>query len=179
MGVYPFQTDKPPSTAYQGWDRENGDMNDSTLRVLREADSPEYYYPLGFNYEARYSEIKALVPELENISNLKFSASDPVGFQDGTLFTRLSVVAVIPRANEGVGGARHIRLLSFEFASFGRLFTGTKVIDAGVAWQGMISVISRAGFVYIPWEDLKEEYSGNNDSFDGETWRMRYFADAN
>jgi hypothetical protein len=142
--------------------------------LLKFDEKDRYETPLNFNYKGLKSRVMDLSKKLEDSFKLKFNIDDQV--QDASFFCDLIIpngLITNPKPNLGY---------SIRISNFGELATVT-FEDSYPENVRMIikEVLARQNFIFIPSDNLEEDYDGSFEKFNGilggskPTWWVRYF----
>lgn len=147
-------------------------MTDKTLQLLLASDhSSACEAPPGFDYRDAMRRVKALVPALERIVGRELAVDENV--QDASHFT--DIACYRDGVAKGIGAVR-VPIIRVVFSSFGDLFTVLFAEDLDQATvDETVSVVTSAGFTFVPADELEEPYTGSNPSLTGVTWFTRFF----
>ena len=132
-------------------------------QLLVRSDSPNKFYPKGFDYGAEYAHAKSMIKQIEQSTDAVAQAESPSVNQDGSRFMRFVL-------RDGASGAE---VADVYLSSFGRLAT----IDgcAAHAFESIVQVLAEWNYRYVPIKFLKIPYNGPHETFVGMTWLSRYF----
>lgn len=147
-------------------------MTDKTLHLLLASDHPSACEaPPGFDDSGAMRRVKALVPPLQRVVGRDLAVDENV--QDASYFTDITCYGAA--VAKGAGAVR-VAVIRIVFSSFGGLFTVLFAddLDPGIIDQA-ISVVTEAGFTFVPADELEEPYTGGNPHLIGMTWFTRFF----
>ncbi|MBL4637357.1 MAG: hypothetical protein JKY56_26110 [Kofleriaceae bacterium] len=147
-------------------------MDESTRQLLIASDhATACEAPPGFNWKESMRRVRVLVPRLEQLVGQSLSTDENV--QDASFFT--DVACYREASHPGIGKVL-VPIIAIRFSAFGNLFTVTKADDFDDdAFTSAREMTSKAGYLYVPADQLDEPYTGANPHLANTTWWTRFF----
>ncbi len=147
-------------------------MSPEVHRLLLSCDVLGHWeHPPSSDWSRATQEVTQTVPQLESVLGKKLHVD--TGVQDASFFADVGIL--VP--NQDSAGIVYLSYeICFRFSWFSRLYT-----VHGSNWQdwnhaGSRAVLEQAGYLYVPEDELQEQYDGINVPYEPRlTWWTRYF----
>jgi len=138
---------------------------DAVQALLKSSDSPELFFPRGFDFSLEQERAARLADRLHLELQVPVEMECPSSFQDGSLFTRIALIQ---------GSSSSAKTWVY-ISSFGSLTTVLDRVDKRLV-DRIKSVLSETNYNFVPPAVLEAPYSGSNPAFAGKRWLDRYFS---
>ena len=133
---------------------------------LLTSDSPELYFPPGFDIEEEHKRVNSAAETLQQLLSEECYVDSPSKYQDGSLFTKIIIGSDAQKD-------LHVEIL---LSAFGNLATVYGELPAAER-DLVVSWLNKFGYAFVPIVALMEKYSGKQEIHRGKRWLDRYFCE--